>query len=126
MKLLDTTVVIDHLRGYPPAVALLRRLIEEGSGLAASELVRFELLAGVRPTEIEALEQFFGAVTWVAADEAVVRAAGALARLHRAAFSGIDTADYIIAATSILLDAPLLTTNVRHFPMLKELKPAYA
>jgi len=37
----------------------------------------------------------------------------------------IDTADYLIAATAIVLDAPLLTTNVRHFPMLKGLRPAY-
>jgi hypothetical protein len=37
----------------------------------------------------------------------------------------IDAADYLIAATALLLEAELLTTNVRHFPMLTGLEPAY-
>jgi predicted nucleic acid-binding protein len=55
----------------------------------------------------------------------VARSAAALAREHRRAHSGIDDADYLIAATALLLDAELLTTNVRHFPMLEGLSPAY-
>ncbi|MGH2804639.1 MAG: PIN domain-containing protein, partial [Thermoleophilaceae bacterium] len=51
MKLLDTSVAIDHLRGEEVAVALLRRLVDEEEKVAASELVRFELLAGVREDE---------------------------------------------------------------------------
>ncbi|MGH9000661.1 MAG: type II toxin-antitoxin system VapC family toxin, partial [Acidimicrobiia bacterium] len=34
-------------------------------------------------------------------------------------------ADFLIAATSSLLDAELLTTNVRHFPMFPKLAPPY-
>lgn len=48
-----------------------------------------------------------------------------LARKRRRANSGIDDADYLIPASGVLLDAPLLTTNVRHFPMLTDLAPAY-
>ena len=125
MRLVDTTVAIDHLRGDQAAVDLLRGLIEDDETLAASEVVRFELLAGVRDDELPALEQFFSAVSWVAIGEDVARAAGELARKHRAAYSGIDDADYLIAATALLLEADLLTTNVRHFPMLPGLEPAY-
>ena len=125
MKSLDTSVAIDHLRGAQPAVELLTTLIDDAEAIAASEVIRFELLAGVRDREVEALEQFFSALTWVPVDESVTRAAGTLARRHRRAFSGIDDADYLIAATAVLLDAPLLTTNVRHFPMLEGLQPAY-
>jgi len=39
--------------------------------------------------------------------------------------SDIDDADYLIAATALLLDTDLLTTNVRHFPMIRGLEPAY-
>ncbi len=40
--------------------------------------------------------------------------------------SGIsDDADYLIAATVVVVDAELLTTNVRHFPMLPGLQPPY-
>ena len=39
--------------------------------------------------------------------------------------SGIDDADYLIAATALLLEADLLTTNVCHFPMLPGLQSPY-
>lgn len=125
MKLLDTSVAIDHLRGSSPAVDLLSGLIDAEESLLASEVVRFELLAGVRGKEIEALERFFSAISWVPVGEEVARAAASLAQRHRRAHSGIDDADYLIAATALLLDAELLTTNVRHFPMIAELEPAY-
>ena len=125
MKLLDTPVAIDHLRGDQAAVDLLRDLVESDEILTASEVVRFELVAGIREDELPALEQFFSAVSWVPVGEDVARAAGELARKHRRAHSGIDDADYLIAATALLLEADLLTTNVRHFPMLPGLAPPY-
>jgi predicted nucleic acid-binding protein len=125
VKLLDTTVAIDHLRGDRAAVDLLVGLIQSDETLAASEVVRFELTAGVRDDELPALEQFFSAVSWIAVGEDVARAAGDLARKHRRVYRGIDDADYLIAATALLLDADLLTTNVRHFPMLPGLVPSY-
>jgi predicted nucleic acid-binding protein len=125
VKLLDTTVAIDHLRGDEAAVDLLNDLVENDETLAASEVVRFELVAGVRDDELPALEQFFSAVSWVAVGEDVARTAGVLVRKHRRAHSGIDDTDYLIAATALLLEADLLTTNVRHFPMLPGLQPPY-
>jgi predicted nucleic acid-binding protein len=125
VKLIDTSVAIDHLRGVPQAVELLRRLIETDEIVLSSEVVRFELLAGVRDDEVEALEAFCSALSWVPVGEEVTRNAGSLARRHRSAHSGIDDADYLIAATAKVLGAELLTTNVRHFPMIERLAPAY-
>jgi predicted nucleic acid-binding protein len=125
VKLLDTSVAIDHLRGRPEAVELLSGLIEAEEMLLASEVVRFELLAGVHQGEVDALEKFFSALSWVPVAEAVARTAGELARRHRRAHSGIDDVDYLIAATALLLEADLLTTNVRHFPMIPGVEPAY-
>jgi predicted nucleic acid-binding protein len=125
VKLIDTTVAVDYLRGVPAAVDLLSGLIESGEGVLASELVRFELLAGARKTELEALEEFFSALSWAPVDAEVAWAAGLLARRYRAGHSGIDDADYLIAATAIVRDAELLTTNIRHFPMRETLKPPY-
>lgn len=61
VKLLDTSVAIDHLR----AVELLAGLVEADEPLLASEVVRFELLAGVRDREVDALELFLSALSWV-------------------------------------------------------------
>jgi hypothetical protein len=125
VKLLDTSVAIDHLRGVPEAVELLGGLVEAEELLLASEVVRFELLVGVRTAETDALEQFFNALSWVPVGEEIARTAADLARRHRRAHRGIDDVDYLIAATAILLEADLLTMNVRHFPMLPGLAPPY-
>ena len=125
MKLIDTTVAVDHLRGTRAATDLLAGFVAEGETIVASEITRFELLAGVRTSELEALEDFFSSLAWVPIDEAISRAAGTLAHRLRLSHSGIDDADYLIAATAIVLDADLLTTNTRRFPMLKGLRPPY-
>lgn len=125
MKLLDTSVAVDHLRGAQPAVDLLRGLVDGEERVISSEIVRFELLAGARQREIDSLEKFFSAFSWIPVDESISRSAGELARQHRRAYSGIDDADYLIAATALVFDADLLTTNVRHFPMFTGLRPAY-
>ena len=125
MKLVDTTVAVDHLRGAPPATELLTRLISDGETLVSSEITRFELLAGVRKAELEALEVFFLSLAWVPIDQEISRTAGTLAQGLRRSHSGIDDADYLIAATAIVLEADLLTTNVRHFPMIKSLHAPY-
>lgn len=125
MKLIDTAIAVDHLRGASAAVDLLTALIDTGDDLLASELVRFELLAGIRDKELVAFDEFCSALLWVEVSEDVARVAGQLARRYRKSHSGIGAIDYLIAATAIVTDADLLTTNVRHFPMFTKLKPAY-
>ena len=125
MKLLDTSVAIDYLRGTEAATDLLEVMIGTGETIAATEVVRFELLAGVRPNERDVLESFFAVLAWVPVDEPVVRAAAGLARQYRRAYRGIDDVDYLIAGTAIVLEADLLTTNVRHFPMFANLTSPY-
>ncbi len=56
----------------------------------------------------------------------VARRAGELARRHRRSHSGIGLADYVIAATVDLRGYELGTLNVRHYPMLPNLEPAFA
>lgn len=125
MKLIDTTIAVDHLRGESAAVDLLAALIDNGEDIAASELVRFELLAGIRDRELGALEEFCSALHWADVTQDVGRVAGRLARRYRKSHSGIGAVDYLIAATAIVVGADLLTTNVRHFPMFTELEPPY-
>ena len=125
MKLFDTSIAIDHLRGRPEATELVVGSLRNGEEVAASELVRFELIAGIRPDEHEDLEDFFSGVGWVPLTEPVARRGGDLAARFRRMYPGIDDVDYLIAATVLELDAEFLTTNVRHFPMLTGLRAAY-
>jgi len=91
----------------------------------ASEVTRFEVLAGAHDDELEATELLLAQLQWVPVDEPISRLAAGLARELRGGFSGIEDADYLIAATALELGAELLTTNVRHFPMFEGLQPAY-
>jgi hypothetical protein len=124
LRLVDTSVAVDFLRGRDEAVDLLVRLVEEDD-VVASELTRFELLAGARPSELDDLESFCSALEWIPVDPDVARTAGALARRYRKAFSGVDDIDYLIAASAIVADAVLVTTNVRHYPMIAGLEAPY-
>lgn len=125
MRLIDTSVAVDHLRGHQPATRLLDDLLDAHEAVLGSELVRFELLAGARAADESAVEWFLEAVDWIPVTEAVARQAATYARAYRASHSGIDDADYLIAATATILDAPLLTTNLRHFPMFENLARPY-
>ena len=78
-------------------------------------MTRFELMAGVRQAKASLGASSLRSVG--AVGEPVSRLAGDLARRFRPSHSGIDTADYLIAATSLVAGCDLLTTNVRHFPM---------
>jgi predicted nucleic acid-binding protein len=114
-------VLVDVLRRDQRAVALLAA----AEAVVASEITRYEILAGMHSHELEATERLFAELDWVDIGEPIARFAGALAREFGAAHSGIEDTDYLIAATALQLKAELVTTNVRHFPMFEGLEPAY-
>lgn len=121
----DTSVLVDHLRGDSRARDSLLSARAQGNDLAASVLTRIELLAGARPREREALEALFSVLRWVDVDPEIADRAGALANGHLASHRDIDTVDYVIAATAEELGAELLTKNVKHFPMIAGLRAPY-
>lgn len=125
MKHLDTSVAVDHLRRRSEATALIASMFEQGEDIAASELVRFEILAGARDEERDETELFLSLFGWLHVDEDVARVGAALASMYRRSHAGIGDVDYLIAATALEHDADLLTTNVKHFPMLTGLVSAY-
>lgn len=118
---LDASVAIDYLRGRPEAL----EIVDASDELVASEITRYEVLVGVRHGEEEATDDLLALPGWIDVDDGIARRAAALAREYRAAHSGIEDTDYLIAATVLEIGGRLLTTNVRRFPMFPELRPAY-
>jgi len=121
---IDTSVLIDHSRGVPAARAALIEAAAQGP-LHSSEIVRAELQILIREQELQLVEPLLHAIVWHPVDQPVAELAGALGRRWLPAFNGIDAADFLIAATATLLDARLLTRNVRHFPMFEGLAAPY-
>lgn len=122
--LVDTSVLIDYLRGHSPAAALLERE-RAVAPLHASEMTRLEILAGMRPSERRRTDLLLSTLVWHQVDAAIAEEAGALGRKWLPSHRSIDGADLAIAATTIRLDARLLTRNVRHFPMFADLASPY-
>ncbi|WP_127131623.1 type II toxin-antitoxin system VapC family toxin [Georgenia sp. SYP-B2076] len=120
----DTSVLIDVLRGNTAAAAVLREARTVGP-LHASEVTRLEVLAGMRAPEEGATRALLGVLTWHPLDEELAELAGSLGRAWLPGNHGIDSADLAIAATAVALGAHLLTRNVRHFPMFEELSSPY-
>jgi predicted nucleic acid-binding protein len=120
-------VLIDHLRGRPRAATeLIPGAIARGDELWSSQLVRAEVLAGMREDEEIATRNLLRLVSWVDVDEALAEIAGSLGRRFLPAHRGIDTVDLIVAALTLQLGGELKTTNVRHFPMFEDLAPPYS
>lgn len=122
--LVDTSVLIDVLRGDVAAAEALREARLAGP-LHASEVTRLEVLAGMRTEEEAATLALLAILSWHAVDTKVAEAAGQLGRRWLPSNRGIDSADLAIAATALLLDAALLTRNVTHFPMFSGLSAPY-
>jgi predicted nucleic acid-binding protein len=123
--LLDTSVLIDHLRGNREARRVLAAAVDDGERLAASVVVKVEVLAGMRRAEERPTRRLLGALDWIPVDDDIAERAGLLANLYLSSHPGVDPVDHIIAATAELHDAELWTRNIKHFPMFPELEPPY-
>ncbi len=122
--LVDTSILVDHLRGHQAAADLLEAERLAGR-VHASEITRLEVLAGMRPVEEDDTRALLSTFAWHPVDEVVAEEAGALGRRWLPSHHTIDGADLAIAATATLLEARLLTRNVRHFPMFPDLRAPY-
>jgi len=120
---LDTSVLIDLLRGSPQATAWLAGLDDVP---VCSEVTRTEVMQGMRSQERRATERLFQALRWIPVDERVSRRAGELGRQLRGSHPGLSLPDLLIGASALELGAELATSNVRHFPMFEDLEAPYA
>lgn len=117
--LVDTDVLIWHLRGYAQATLRLDRL----DSLALSAVSYLELLQGMRnKAELAALKKMLekrGARTLPLTEAITQRACVLMEAL--AMSRGLQMGDALIAATALEHGLPLLTGNVKHFAAIEHL-----
>lgn len=123
--LVDTSVLIDHLRGEDAARRALAGAVRGSHRLACSTVTKVEVLAGMRPVEEPATRRLLSVLEWLPVDDAVAERAGLLANHYLRSHPGVDPVDFIVAATAEVQDAALWTRNVKHFPMIPDLTPPY-
>ena len=122
----DTSVLIDNVRGVTAAKSLMVAALGRGDELWSSYLIRTEVLAGMRTSEADRTNRLLRAIRWAGVDEAESDGAGELGRRHNRTHPGIDTPDLLLAELAQRLGAELVTMNVKHFPMFPGLKRPYS
>jgi predicted nucleic acid-binding protein len=117
MLVLDSSFVIDHLRGEPGAAGYWRRVFEMGDEPIATEIMVCEVRAGLRAADEAQLWRFLEPVEFIqpAADAAMQ--AGRWRSELRAEGRTLSLADALIAAAAHALDAAVLTRNVHDFAL---------
>lgn len=122
MVILDTNIIIDHLR-KPSNESLLTKLTKNhnNEALGISVISIQELYEG-QSTKDLTKENFMlsilGLLTVLPYDAEVAKLAGKIARDTEVS---IDLGDAAIAATTILNGAQLLTLNEKHFESIPDL-----
>ena len=120
--LLDTDVLVDFFRGYSKAVAFVNA---NSSRIILSSIVVDELYAGIKGDAEQAIKEKFVSLFRVIPLDVEIAKAGGLYKRDYGKSHGVGLADAILAATAELGNAELKTLNIKHYPMLKSLSPAY-
>lgn len=123
--LLDTSVIIDYLRGKDKTVDLIDGI--EGN-LTSSYVCLAELFEGVhrannRKDVKEAVMHFFASLTGIfGLNIEIAESFGKIRKDLKVRGNIIEDLDIFIAATCIVHDLTLVTYNKEHFSRVKDLK----
>ena len=120
--LLDTSVLIDHLRGYPPATDFLETVFRSQSSAMISTVTEMELFTGqsIRNEENRhAVGKLLTLFTIIPVNSSIARRAGILLQNYR--HQGLTPIDAIIAGTAQEHEASLITRNIKHFRMVESI-----
>ncbi len=120
--LLDTDILVDFFRGYSQAVTLVNA---NSSRIILPSIVVAELHAGIKGDAEQATIDSFISLFPVIPLSAEIAKVGGLYKRDYGKSHGVSLEDAILAATAEIENADLKTLNIKRYPMIKELSPAY-
>ena len=115
--LLDTTVIIDCLRGRKETVDFLTELASEGSAVGCCAINIAEVYAGMRENERGVTKKFLDSLEYYEVTRNLAELAGEYKREYAGKGITLSLSDVIIAAVAISNNLMLVTDNLRHYPM---------
>lgn len=124
MVILDTNIIIDHLRQRRICPSALMRLVSAmpGEELAISTITVQELYTGRSSRDPKAEEYLLATIMPLTILPYVYEIARQAGELARDSAQPLTLADAAIAATALAHGAFLCTLNVRHFREISNLK----
>ncbi|MGI8576908.1 MAG: type II toxin-antitoxin system VapC family toxin [Nocardioidaceae bacterium] len=125
MILVDSDVLIAHLRGVRSARDWLVRCRQETGRIATSVVSIAEIAGGMRSEERRDVSRLFSSLDVLPVSERVGWRASEFIRTYRRSHTGIGLGDFLVAATADVNGLDLATLNVKHFPMFARLEPPF-
>ncbi len=116
LYLLDTTVLIDYLRGAPPSERL-EEVVERGDVACTTAINVEEIARGLRPKERVSATTLIQGLVVIPLGAHEGWRAGVWRREFAAKGKTLSQADCLVAAAALSADAVLATGNPRDFPM---------
>jgi len=119
--LVDTSVIIEFLRGYSKGIQILDSFREKGI-LMISVITSAELYFGCRNEwEEKELELLLDTFIEIPLKRQILSMANKLNKEYGKRYN-CDLIDMLIAATAIVEKAKLVTLNLKHFNMIEEIE----
>ena len=114
--LLDTTTIIDHLRGDKKVNSYLEEIGNRGDIVGCCCINITETYTGMKDKEKEKTDKFIESLYYFGVTKEIAKLAGKVKQKYVKKGKTIATTDVIIAATAIEYGLILITKNVQHYP----------
>ncbi|MGM0366257.1 MAG: type II toxin-antitoxin system VapC family toxin [Actinomycetota bacterium] len=114
--LLDTTVIIDHLRGDKRVTAFLEEIGLKGDAAGCCCVNIAEVYSGMLKKETEKTDRFIDSLYYYKVTRDISKTAGRLRQKYQKKGITLGTADAIIGATAFVYNLILATKNIKHYP----------
>lgn len=118
LVVLDSSVFVDFLRGYSPAVEFFKKVSLDSRNFLFSAVTKTELLSGKSCNDSDIRSKILhmlGSFIQIDVTSLIAVLAGDICREN-----GLTTPDAIIGASALLNDAVLFTRNLKDFEELKK------
>ena len=120
---LDTDILVDYFRKYEKSEKFLEKLKNEEIIIYFSAITETELISGSECNQFEIktrILDFLSNFSKISIDNQIAVKAGDFRRIY-----GTRIPDAVIAATTYIMKATLITRNVKDFEKIKEITIKY-
>ena len=121
---IDACVFIKYFRAPDKRKTYYAELLTRYRRLRVSAIAKYEVLSGALEEDMEFWESIFQQITVLPFDDSTIMVARKIFRQLKRENKLIDIRDILIAATAMVDDLPLATSNRSHFERIRGLRLA--